>query len=109
MTDEKMNLEALIEKRPDADFLREMIGFAAERLMELEVSGLTGAGNGERSVDRITSAPATATERPLPGIHAHAKQQLRFGASAMIRRSGGQSIRGRSEPTSSWRGRGQAT
>jgi putative transposase len=53
MTDEKMNLEALIEKSPDADFLRAMIGFAAERLMELEVSGLTGAGHGERSVDRI--------------------------------------------------------
>lgn len=53
MTDEKMNLQALIEKSPDADFLREMIGFAAERLMELEVSGLTGAGHGERSVGRI--------------------------------------------------------
>jgi putative transposase len=53
MTDEKMNLQTLIEKSPDADFLREMIGFAAERLMELEVSGLTGAGHGERSVDRI--------------------------------------------------------
>jgi putative transposase len=53
MTDEKMNLEALIEKSPDADFLRELIGFAAERLMELEVSGLTGAGHGERSLDRI--------------------------------------------------------
>jgi putative transposase len=53
MTDEKMNLQALIEKSPDADFLRQMIGFAAERLMELEVSGLTGAAHGERSVDRI--------------------------------------------------------
>jgi putative transposase len=53
MTDEKMNLQTLIEKSPEADFLREMIGFAAERLMELEVSGLTGAGHGERSVDRI--------------------------------------------------------
>jgi putative transposase len=53
MTDEKMNLQTLIEKSPDADFLREMIGFAAERLMELEVSGLTGAGHGERSVGRI--------------------------------------------------------
>jgi transposase-like protein len=31
-----------------------MIGFAAQRLMELEVEGLTGAGHGERSGERIT-------------------------------------------------------
>ena len=29
-----------------------MIGFAAERLMELETETLTGAGHGERSPDR---------------------------------------------------------
>src|SRR6201984_1610394 len=54
MTDEIMNLRALLEKSSDADLLREMIGFAAQRLMELDVQGLTGAAHGERSADRIT-------------------------------------------------------
>src|SRR5687768_2475764 len=53
MTDEMMSLRALIEKAPDADFLREMIGFAAQRLMELEVGELTGAAYGEKSVERL--------------------------------------------------------
>ena len=53
MTDDKMNLRALVEKTPDADLLREMIGFAAQRLMELEVENLTGAGYGEKSAERL--------------------------------------------------------
>jgi transposase-like protein len=53
MTDNTMALRTLLEKSPDADFLREMIGFAAERLMELEVQGLTGAEHGERTADRL--------------------------------------------------------
>jgi len=49
MTDEMMALRGLLEKSADSDLLREMIGFAAERLMELEVAELTGAGHGERN------------------------------------------------------------
>ena len=53
MTDEMMSLRALLEKSSDTDLLREMIGFTAQRLMELEVGGLTGAGHGERSAERL--------------------------------------------------------
>ncbi len=54
MTTDMMSLRTLLEKSSDVNLLREMIGFAAQRLMELEVGGLTGAGHGERSADRIT-------------------------------------------------------
>src|SRR5215469_9243071 len=53
MTDEMMNLRALLEKSSDADLLREMIGFTAQRLMELEVESLTGAAYGEKSQERL--------------------------------------------------------
>ena len=53
MTDEMMNLRSLVEKGADADLLREMIGFAAEKLMELEIVKKTGASYGEKSAFRL--------------------------------------------------------
>lgn len=53
-----------------------MIGFAAERLMELEVQGLTGAGHGERSGDRINQRNRLATP-PSPG--SDRSSSLRWG------------------------------
>lgn len=60
-----MALRGLMEKSADADLLREMtrlrearfggrrkVGFAAQRLMELEVTAKTGAGFGEKSPER---------------------------------------------------------
>ncbi len=53
MTDDKIALRALLEKSSDATLLREMIGFAAQRLMELETETLCGAGHGKRSEERV--------------------------------------------------------
>src|SRR6478735_220099 len=53
MTDGMMDVQALLGKSGDTDFLREMIGFAAQRLMELEVGALTGAPYGEKSAERL--------------------------------------------------------
>ena len=53
MTDDMIAFRGLMEKSADADLLREMIGFAAQRLMELEVGQLTGAAHGEKSPERL--------------------------------------------------------
>jgi transposase-like protein len=52
-TDHELHLAELIEKGSDADLLREMMTFVVNRMMDLDVESLTGAGYGERSEDRV--------------------------------------------------------
>jgi hypothetical protein len=72
MIDEMMTLRTLLEKSSDTDLLREMIGFTAQRLMELEVEGRTGAawGDGKQTrsflfIDDCTEATACLTRYRL--------------------------------------------
>lgn len=53
MTNPMITLNTLIEKTSDADILREMIGFASQRLMEMEVGARTGAEYGHKDPDRL--------------------------------------------------------
>jgi putative transposase len=83
LTDAVMNQRGLLEKRPDADLLRETIGFAAQRLMELEVGGLTGAGLGEKSPKLWRSTTATPARlgdarQHGRGAHPEAEEGQRF-------------------------------
>jgi len=49
MTEERMALLELVEKEADADLVRDMLAFAAERLMEAEVELAAGAAKGART------------------------------------------------------------
>ena len=52
---DRLQLQALLDKGSDADLLREMMTYTANRMMDLDVESLTGAGYGERSADRSNS------------------------------------------------------
>ena len=52
MTKMSMTLAELLEKGTDADLLREMLSFMAQRLMDADVEGLCGAAAGERSEEQ---------------------------------------------------------
>lgn len=49
MTNERMALLEPIEQRADGNLVREMLAYAAERIMEMEVELKTGVAKGSRS------------------------------------------------------------
>lgn len=55
MTKTSIALTELAEKGSDVDFVREMLGFIAERMMDADVEGRCGAPYGERGVPRENS------------------------------------------------------
>ena len=63
MTDEMMSLCGLMEKSADADLLREMIGFAAERLVQRngyrDRDWQTRSNFGSPSCARAATSPAS--------------------------------------------------
>jgi hypothetical protein len=61
----------LLAKDRDASVLREMIGFAAEQLMELKVDGLTDAAHGGRHPDRLALRAAPAGRPGCRGFRAY--------------------------------------
>ncbi|MBB4396630.1 hypothetical protein GGD66_002224 [Bradyrhizobium sp. CIR48] len=48
-----MNLRTLVEKTSDADLLHEMIGFAAQPVMEPQMDCQIGAAYGEKTPERL--------------------------------------------------------
>jgi hypothetical protein len=88
MTDDMIALRELLEKGSDATLLREMIGFAAQRLMELETEALCGAGHGERSEGR-TNLRNGYRDR---NWHTRAGGRLRPGAAGTQGVEGTQSV-----------------
>ena len=56
MTDAKMALLELVEQEADTDLVREMLAFAAERMMDLEIEARDG-GAGGRPLARPPEPP----------------------------------------------------
>ena len=54
-TKTNMALAELAEKGADADLLKQMIQYVAQRMMEMDAEGLCAAAYGERSPERLNS------------------------------------------------------
>lgn len=69
IADNQIVHRGLLEKGSGAPLLREMIGIAAERLMQFETEAVCGAAPRERSAVGSTSATAPACYRRAPKLY----------------------------------------
>ena len=67
MTTATIAFSELAEKGADADFIRQTLQHALQRLMEMDAEALCRAAYGERTDERTTAATATVTERTRHG------------------------------------------
>ena len=97
MTDDRIALRELLKKGSDASLLREMIGFAAQRLMELEAEGLLRRRPRRAQPRGPTSATATGsgTGRPGRGLSSCASRSCGRGPTSRPSWSRGGRRRGR--------------
>jgi putative transposase len=65
MTDDRMALAELLKKGSDSDLLRELIGYVAQRPMDLDVAGLVAADHWERAESRENWFRHLVTPAPL--------------------------------------------
>jgi hypothetical protein len=68
MTNNRMALAELVEKGSDVDLLREMIGFVAQRLMDVDVESLTGPDLGDARRDGAPQDPEASRRELLPRV-----------------------------------------
>ncbi len=66
MTDNRMALIKLIEQGADSDLVREMLAFAAERMMDLEIEAQPGARSPTSSGSRSSMRCARSSRSSLP-------------------------------------------
>jgi len=82
MTNEMMQLHGLLEKSADADMLREMIGFASQRPMELEVRTCTSTAAASARTTDASGWPPVQRNFSSRGVAAHRRSRSRPARSS---------------------------
>lgn len=88
MTDDRMVLIELVEKQADVDLVREMLAFAAERIMEFERDAIGPVDRLQRRTRLMRGQVPRRARTPLRGSLHHRDVCIRFpqGGADVVRR-----------------------